>query len=89
MTDTSPLMQINALLDLLSPDQLIMVAKSAQHRANNKAKFELKVGDEVMFDAKSRGIKHGILVKKNTKTFNVLVGSTTWKVSPTLLKKVA
>ena len=86
---TSALMQINALLDQLSAEQLMTVAKSAQVRANSKTKTELKIGDQVMFDAKSRGIKHGILVKKNPKTFQVLVGSTTWKVSPTLLKKAA
>ena len=86
---TSALMQINDLMNQLSAEQLQMVAKSAMTRANSKAKSDLKIGDEVMFDAKSRGVKHGILIKKNPKTFQVLVGSTTWKVSPTLLKKVA
>jgi hypothetical protein len=82
-------MQINDLLDQLSAEQLLMVAKSAQTRAQNKVKSDLKLGDEVTFNAGARGIKIGILIKKNPKTFNILVGSTTWKVSPTLLRKVA
>jgi hypothetical protein len=89
MTTDNPLLQIYKLLDQLSAEDLMVVAKSAQLRANNATKISLKIGDEVQFDAKSRGIKRGILIKKNPKTFQVLVGSVTWKVSPTLLKKVA
>jgi len=85
----NPLLQIVKLMDKLSPEDLMMVAKSAQQRATNATKVALKIGDEVQFDAKSRGIKRGILIKKNPKTFQVLVGSTTWKVTPTLLTKVA
>lgn len=84
----NPLLQIVKLMDKLSPEDLMMVAKSAQQRANNASKLALKVGDRVEFDAKSRGMQYGILIKKNPKTFQVLVGSVTWKVSPTLLKKV-
>lgn len=87
--NVTPLALIVQNLDKLSPSDLLSVAKMAQQRANAKQKSELMLGDEVTFDAKSRGIKLGILIKKNPKTFNVLVGSTTWKVSPTLLKKVA
>jgi hypothetical protein len=85
----NPLLQIHKLMDLLSPEDLMFVAKAAQQRANNATKIALKIGDEVQFDAKSRGLKRGILIKKNPKTFQVLVGSVTWKVSPTLLKKAA
>ena len=89
MTTDNPLLQIHKLMDLLSAEDLLFVAKAAQMRAQNKAKSDLKIGDEVQFDAKSRGLKRGILIKKNPKTFQVLVGSVTWKVSPTLLKKAA
>ena len=89
MTTDNPLLQIHKLMDLLSAEDLLFVAKAAQMRAQNKAKSDLKIGDEVQFDAKSRGVKRGILIKKNPKTFQILVGSVTWKVSPTLLKKVA
>jgi len=81
--------QINELIHELSSQDLIRLARLAQFLANTKASGEINVGDEVTFDAKSRGVKVGILIKKNPKTFQVLVGSTTWKVSPTLLKKVA
>jgi len=89
MNTESPLLTIYKMLDKLSAEDLLTVAKSAQMKANQSIKYELKVGDQVQFDAKSRGVKTGILIKKNSKTFQVLVGSTTWKVSPTLLKKVA
>jgi len=89
MTTLSPLMQINDLLDQLSAEQLMMVAVSAQTRAKGKTWNELKLGDNVIFNAKTRGIKRGVLIKKNSKTYQVLVGSVTWKVSPTLLKKAA
>jgi hypothetical protein len=68
---------------------LMQVAQAAALRARHKSKVDLNIGDKVTFDAKTRGIKTGILVKKNAKTFQVLVGSVTWKVTPTLLKKVA
>ena len=87
--NVTPLALIIQNLDKLSPTDLLSVAKMAQQRAQSKVKSELSLGDEVTFDAKSRGVKIGILIKKNPKTFNVLVGSTTWKVSPTLLRKVA
>lgn len=87
--NVTPLALIVQNLDKLSPSDLLSVAKMAQARANSKQKSELMLGDEVTFDAKSRGIKVGILIKKNPKTFQILVGSVTWKVSPTLLKKVA
>lgn len=89
MSDTVVLAEINRLLLKLSAEDLILVAKSCQVRANAKTKIELQVGDQVSFDAKSRGVKTGVLIKKNAKTFVVLVNSTRWKVSPTLLKKVA
>jgi hypothetical protein len=89
MSSTDALLQINKLLGQLSAEDLVIVAKSAAARANSATKIALQVGDTVSFDAKSRGVKTGVLIKKNTKTFQVLVGSTTWKVSPTLLKKVA
>ena len=89
MSTDNPLLQIYSLLGQLDAEELMAVAKSAQQRAQNATKIALKIGDQVQFDAKSRGVKTGILIKKNPKTFQVLVGSVTWKVSPTLLKKVA
>lgn len=85
----NPLLQIVQLMDKLSAEDLMQVARMAQKRAQDATKIALKIGDQVQFDAKTRGVKTGILIKKNPKTFQVLVGSVTWKVSPTLLKKVA
>lgn len=89
MTTDNPLLQIHKLMDSLSAEDLMFVAQSAAARAKGKTWNELKIGDKVSFDAKTRGLKHGVLIKKNSKTYQVLVGSVTWKVSPTLLKKVA
>lgn len=86
---TETLMKINALLGELSADELMMIAKTCSIRANAKSKSDFKIGDTVTFDAKTRGVKTGILIKKNAKTFQVLVGSVNWKVSPSLLKKVS
>lgn len=89
MTNTEALMQINTLLSQLTADELISVAISAQQRAKGKTWNEINVGDNVIFDAKTRGVKRGVVIKKNAKTYQVLVGSSTWKVSPVLLRKVA
>jgi hypothetical protein len=68
---------------------LTHIAWATKHRIDALSKSGFCVGDKVRFDAKTRGIKDGILIKKNAKTFQVLVGSVTWKVSPALLRKVA
>ncbi len=68
---------------------LTSIAWHAKYRADALAKTDFKIGDQVQFDAKTRGFQRGILIKKNAKTFQVLVGSVKWKVSPSLLRKVA
>lgn len=94
MTNTEILYKINPLLDNLSAEDLTTVAKSAMIRARTMVNIDLKIGDEVQFDAKTRGVKTGILIKKNPKTSKVLVEDktgrrVTWTVTSTLLKKVA
>lgn len=94
MTNTEILYKINTLLDNLSAEDLTTVAKSAMIRARTMVNIDLKIGDEVQFDAKTRGVKTGILIKKNPKTSKVLVEDktgrrVTWTVTSTLLKKVA
>lgn len=83
------LMQIDELLNQLSVEHLNLVSQAARNRALTKSMRDLKVGDTVTFDAKRRGVKTGTLIRKNPKTYQVLVGHTTWRVTPTLLKKVA
>lgn len=68
---------------------LTHIAWAAKHRADALAKSGFRIGDKVRFDAKNRGIKEGILIKKNAKNFQVLVDHTRWTVSPALLRKVA
>lgn len=94
MTNTEILYKINTLLDNLSAEDLTTVAKSAMIRARTMVNIDLKIGDEVQFDAKTRGVKTGILIKKNPKTSKVLVEDktgrrVTWTVTSTLLKKVS
>lgn len=90
MADTETLMKINNLLSALSFEDLMMVAQSASVRARNLAKVELKIGDTVQFDANTRGIKTGTLIKKNELSAKVLVGGVTWTIKPiSMLKKVA
>lgn len=89
LTNTEILYKINNLLVELDAQDLMIVAQSASIRARTLANVELKIGDQVQFDAKTRGLKVGTLIKKNRKTSKVLVGHTTWTVTSTLLKKVA
>ena len=89
MSYTETLGKINSLLSDLSYDELTLIAKYCMTLAAASAKYELMVGDKVTFDAKTRGLQTGVLIKKNAKSFQVLVGNVTWKVGPTLLKKVA
>ena len=65
MTNTEILYKINTLLDNPSAEDLTTVAKSAMIRARTMVNIDLKIGDEVQFDAKTRGVKTGILIKKN------------------------
>ena len=86
---TETLLQVHKLLMTLSREDLAIVSQSVYNRLQIMNQTAFKIGDKVTFDAKTRGIKTGILVKKKAKTFQVLVGSVNWKVTPTLLKKVA
>lgn len=65
-----------------------VVAKLKANRSikNAQAAAQFKTGDSVMFDARSRGIIRGTIVKFNPKTVVVRAGYTDWKVSPSLLQ---
>ena len=53
---------------------------------DTNARYELHVGARVSFMDRSGTRMHGILVKKNRKTFHVAASDgLIWKVSPTLL----
>jgi hypothetical protein len=92
MSSKETLVQINKLLSTLSRDDLAMVNLAIHNRLDILNKNAFKLGDTVMFDAKRRGVKQGIVISVPTgrlKNVKVLVGSTRWTVSPNLLKKVA
>jgi hypothetical protein len=94
MTNTEILYKINNLLVELDAQDLTTVAQSTMIRARTLTNISFKIGDEVQFDAKTRGVKTGILIKKNPKTSKVLVEDhtgrrVTWTVTSTLLKKVS
>jgi hypothetical protein len=83
------LMQLNKLISSLTREDLAMVSESIYNRLQIMNQSAFKIGDKVKFDAKTRGIKEGVVIRKSKKTIQVLVGATTWKVSPSLLRKVA
>lgn len=63
--------------------------KEADRLRQLKASIELFVGDKVTFDARSKGVKVGTIVKLNRVKAQVQVGHTKWTVPFTMLKKVA
>ncbi|MEL7491708.1 MAG: hypothetical protein AAGJ73_13405 [Pseudomonadota bacterium] len=80
-------------LDLLTRDELIELnhliverLKSLETIKAQTALEELRVGQQVRFDAGPDGMKTGILIKRNIKTASVLVDDQKWRVSPHLLE---
>ena len=62
--------------------------KLLQEVISMKLRFEFRVGDKVWFDAKTRGIIRGTIIKMNAKSAKVRtdVGGA-WTVSPQFLQK--
>jgi hypothetical protein len=69
-------------------DAVERVLEAARMRRDYLTKVSLRVGDMVQFDANSRGIQRGKIVKINPKRVKVQCGTVTWNVTPNLLKKV-
>jgi len=86
---TETLLQVHKLLMTLSREDLAIVSQSVYNRLQIMNQTAFKIGDKVTFDAKTRGIKEGVVIRKSKKTIQVLVGPVTWKVSPSLIRKVA
>jgi hypothetical protein len=62
--------------------------KLLQEVISMKLRFEFRVGDKVWFDAKTRGIIKGTLIKVNAKSVKVRTDvGVAWTVSPQLLQK--
>lgn len=73
-------------------DMIIRMIKARQSMIALETANLLSVGDIVQFDAKTRGIIVGEILKINQKSVKVKQQGglgTTWKVYPSLLKKVA
>jgi uncharacterized protein YkvS len=68
---------------------VIREVKAAHKRLQKQVTTNLSIGDTVRFDAKTRGIIQGVITKINTKTIVVDAGAMTWKVTPSLVEKVA
>lgn len=71
---------------------IINLVKERQKALERKAAVAFAVNDKVRFDAGRRGLIEGVITKINIKTIQVKQTNglaITWKVSPSLLKKVA
>lgn len=64
------------------------VIEAGRMRREYLSRVGIKVGDTVQFDAKTRGIQTGKVIKINPTRTKVQVGMMTWNVSPALLTKV-
>ena len=69
-------------------DSVEQVLNAARMRRDYLVKTSLRVGDTVRFDAKSRGIQTGRVIKINPTRVKVQAGTVMWNVSPQLLTKV-
>lgn len=62
-----------------------LALKQRWNELDARVALTFKVGDSVRFNAKRRGVQVGTVKKVNRKTVAVLVGHTTWRVTPSLL----
>lgn len=84
-------MQVKDILLLvhqMDRDSVEQVLNAARMRRDYLVKTGLRVGDTVRFDAKSRGIQTGRVIKINPTRVKVQAGTVMWNVSPQLLTKV-
>jgi len=84
---------ITAIRDM-SNDEINQVVEAIKLQRTYNARTatrSLMVGDTVSFDAKTRGIITGQVIKINTKTVQVRCNRTQglWKVTASMLKQVA
>jgi hypothetical protein len=84
-------MQVKDILLLvhqMDRDSVEQVLNAAGMRRDYLVKTGLRVGDTVRFDAKSRGIQTGRVIKINPTRVKVQAGTVVWNVSPQLLTKI-
>ena len=68
-------------------DDIERIMDAARMRRDYLSKASIRVGDTVWFDAGSRGIQRGKVIKINPKRTKVQCGMMTWNVSHSLLNK--
>jgi hypothetical protein len=84
-------MQVKDILLLvhqMDRDSVEQVLNAAGMRRDYLVKTSLRVGDTVRFNAKSRGIHFGQVIKINPTRVKVQAGTVVWNVSPQLLTKI-
>ena len=64
------------------------VLDAARMRVDYTSRAGMRVGSTVKFDAGTRGIIQGEVIKINTKRTKVKAGAMTWNVSHSLLEEV-
>ena len=84
---------INAIRNM-NADEINQVVEAIKLQRTYNARTatrSLRVGDTVSFDAKTRGVITGQVIKINTKTVQVRCNRTQglWKVTASVLKQVA
>ena len=70
-------------------NKVVTELKAAGRNMQRDIKQGFSIGDRVSFSGKRGGEEHGKIIKINPKTIVVKTDFVTWKVSPSLLKKVS
>ncbi len=76
--------ELDAVIDAVRRRRAKLIERAAERVTDT-----LRIGDTVVFDAKSRGVIKGVVQKVNTKTVKVkAVNGVLWTVHATLLTRV-
>lgn len=70
-------------------NKVVTELKAAGRNMQRDIKQGFSIGDRVSFSGKRGGEERGEIIKINPKTIVVKTDFVTWKVSPSLLKKVS
>jgi hypothetical protein len=79
---------ITHLMENLSEYEMDELAKLMRYRANTMASEDIEVGDRVSVMDNVKGLRRGILVKKNHKNFVVRINKKLYDVPRSIIKKV-
>lgn len=79
---------IEHLLESLDMYEMDNLAKIVRYRANMLASEKIEIGDRVTIMDNEKGLRRGILVKKNRKNFVVRINKKLYDVPRSIIKKV-